>query len=174
MVVFLDFVNIVAILALAIWLVMRLRGWIRSDSGREHLLTWRPAVFISAQVVVAFIWLAAAVMSPWAYYYLHQAVGGWSVLPNRFIIAALFILVPAAVVVVDTVWLRLHTLPPKWTLPRIWATAIVIWVAAVLLYGAAENVPGITVFAFVALFANLLTTLFLTVWWFFSHPLQSK
>ena len=99
---FLDFVNVVGIVGLAIWLVLRLRQWTLSDSGRARLATWRPAAFISAQSLIAAAWLLAAGTSPWSFYFLYQTLGFWSILPIRFVLAAILILIPAGLIVTDS------------------------------------------------------------------------
>ena len=170
---FLDFVNVVGIVALAIWLVLRLRQWTRSESGLTRLGTWRPAAFISAQALIAAAWLLAAGTSPWSFYFLYRTLGFWSVVPIRFMLAAILILIPAGLIVVDSAWLRLHRIPIGWTLPRIWAGGTVILLAATAMIVTIEARP-VTALLVVLAFASVLTTLFLTVWWFFSHTLPAK
>lgn len=170
---FLDFVNVVGIVALAIWLVLRLRQWTRTESGRARLQTWRPPAFISGQAFIAAAWLLAAGTSPWSFYFLYRTLGFWSILPIRFMLAAILILIPAGLIVTDSAWLRLHRIPVSWTLPRIWAGGTVILLASTALIVAIEAQP-ITALLVVLAFANVLTMLFLTVWWFFSHPLPAK
>jgi hypothetical protein len=166
---FLDFINVLGIVALSIWLVVRLRRWSRSDGGRERLLTWSPTAFIPAQAAIGMIWLLAIGTSPWSFYFLYQSLGGWSILPIRLLIAAILIVVPSAVIVCDGAWLRLHRMPVAWTLPRVWATSLLILLAIVAMVDTIETGPLMTAFLVLAV-ADLLTTLFLTVWWFFSHP----
>jgi hypothetical protein len=169
----LDFVNVVGIVALAIWLVLRLREWTRSEAGRARLLTWRPGAFISAQSLIAVAWLVAAGTSPWSFYFLYKTFGFWSILPIRFMLAAILILIPAGLIVTDAAWIRLHRIPVGWTLPRILAIGALILVTATTMTLAIEARPVAALLVVLA-FANVLTTLFLTVWWFFSHPLPAK
>jgi len=168
---FLDFINVVGIVALAVWLVVRLRRWSRSDRGRARLLTWSPTAFIPAHAAIAMIWLLAIGTSPWSFYFLYRSLGGWSILPIRLLIAAVLIVIPSSVIVCDAAWLRLHRMPTGWTLPRVWATSLLILLALAGMIVSVRRGPLTTAFLVLA-FADLLTTLFLTVWWFFSHPVS--
>jgi hypothetical protein len=169
----LDFINVVGVVALAVWLVVRVRRWARSDAGRERLLAWSPATIITAQTLVVILWLTAVVTSPWSFYHLYMSLGGWSILPIRLMVAAVLILIPCGIIFCDAAWLRLHQIPIGWTLPRIWATGIIVFLAAAAMFAIFKGLPAMTIFVIIT-FANLLTTVFLTVWWFFSHPLPAK
>jgi hypothetical protein len=170
---FLDFVNVVGIVGLSVWLVLRLRRWTRSDDGRARLLGWSPAAVISAQAVVAMIWVTAVVTSPWSLYFLYQAFGGWSVIPMRLMVAAILILIPCTILFCDAAWVRLHRIPVGWTLPRIWVAGLIVFIASLAAFTGKSGLPAMTVFV-VLTFANLLTTFFLTAWWFVSHPLPAE
>jgi hypothetical protein len=119
------------------------------------------------------VWLTAVVTSPWSFYYLYLSLGGWSIVPIRLMVAGILILIPCGIIFCDAAWLRLHRIPIGWTLPRIWGTGIIVFLAATETFVRIKGVPAMTIFVIIA-FANLLTTLFLTVWWFFSHPLPAK
>jgi hypothetical protein len=165
----LNYINAIGIIALAIWLVIRLRTWARSDSGLARLAGWGPFAILSAHGAIATVWVLTAGTSPWSFFWMYQNLGGWSILPMRLILAALLILLPAGVVVIDATWLRLHLIPPSWTLPRIWATGLLVWILATAAALAVKGTLTLTLFAIVT-FASPVITLFLTVWWFKSHP----
>ena len=157
----------------AVAALVPIRRWVRSASGNESLGTWPATLVIPLQAAIALFWLQALFSLRWIAWNLAQVISDpwWSLLRSAQVVF-LLVFTPVAVTLVGDSWLKLHPLPPLWSLDRIWlggfAALCVGTIIAFLDTEAAQEAAGLTF-----MFA-LLTTLFLTRWWLITHPIRRE
>jgi hypothetical protein len=150
-----------------------LRQWVHSSAGIESVRRWPVTAVIPLQTAIALLWLQALFSFPWLAWKLSQIVGDpwWSMLRSAQVVF-LLVFTPLSVALVGDSWLRLHPLPPFWSLQRILlggfaAVAIVTTIMYLPVDGANEVGGLMFIFA-------VLTTLFLARWWFITHPIRRE
>jgi hypothetical protein len=162
--------TMVASLVLAVWPLVVLRRWTRLPRGELTLRNWGPALAVPAQGVVAFLWLVMLVDLPWTFYVLYWFLGSLWFIPAKLALSLVFVLIPGGLIILDAAWLRVHPIPPGWTLSRIWGMTGAVWLSTVVL-GALLRLYD-AVFIVLLLFTTV-AWIFLTLWWVASHPLPS-
>jgi hypothetical protein len=150
-----------------------MRHWVHSSAGIDSVRKWPATAVIPLQTAIALLWLQALFSLPWLAWNLAQIVSDpwWSILRSAQVVF-LLVLTPLSVVLVGDSWLRLHPLPPFWSLARIlWGGLVAIAVAITFGYlrvdGAHEAAGLMFMFA-------VLTTLFLVRWWLITHPISRE
>ena len=150
-----------------------LRHWVQSSAGIDSLRRWPVTAVIPLQAAISLLWLQALFSFPWLAWNLAQIVSDpwWSILRSAQVVF-LLVFTPVSVVLVGDSWLRLHPLPPFWSLARIlWGGLVIVAFAITFTYlrvdGADEAGGLMFVFA-------VLTTLFLARWWLITHPVSRE
>ena len=162
--------SMVVTFAFSAWLLMALNRWTKSWRGKEILRNWSPGAVISAQTAAAILWWQIIVDAPLTYYVLYQVMGVWSIVLNAFIVMLVFVLLPGGLLIVDTAWVRLHRIPPQWTVARVWAWAVLISIGGVVVGNVFPNEVVLISMGVVLIFAAV-SAIFLTAWWIVSHPI---
>jgi|GEM_PF-6339285 len=155
--------TVVAALLAAVWPLIVLRRWTRLHKGQATLRGWDPALVIVAQSASVLLWAQILFTLPATFYLTYRVVGNWWFLPAMFVVSLLFILIPGAVTIIDMEWLRLHRIPPHFTMGRIWAVGGSAYIALVVLGMRIDGDASRSLVGILLVFATV-TTLFLTCW----------